>query len=96
MTDVVLRDLISVSQESDAVPELADLLEAMGDVKNGPAFDSELPHDLEQNFGFLVAERRRWLIEDQGSGLAAQGARDFQKLSLRSAQRLNGRMDIER
>ena len=93
--DEIVGDALPVAQHRYAIAKRADLFEPMRDIENGPAFAAKSADNGEKEFGFLVRERRRRLVEDYRAGFAAQRPQDLQQLLLGAGKRLDPGVDVQ-
>ncbi len=91
------EDELAVSQHTDAIGELENFFQAMGDEDDALAFASEATNRGKQPFDIWFSESAGWLVHDQDSRVASEGTGDLQKLSNGEGKRLHQahRIDIE-
>ena len=68
-------DGAAVLEDRDAVADLADLLESVGDVDDGDALGGEVADDPEEVVDLALVEHGGRLVEDEQPGVMRQGAR---------------------
>jgi hypothetical protein len=71
-----LADQPAVAQHRDAVADLIDLIEKMGDEHDADAAQRELAHHREQDLDLMAIEARGRLVEDQHPRRQVDGAGD--------------------
>ena len=76
----------AVLQHGDAVADLADLLQTMGDVDHGDAGGGELPDDMEEVLHLFAVEHRRRLVHDDQLDVVRQRPRHAHDLLVRRAE----------
>ena len=86
----------AVAEDRDAVADLEDLAEPVGDVDDRPALAGELADDRLDLLDLDVGERRGRLVEDEDAGVARQEPRDLDQLALgdRKVARRHRRVDV--
>ncbi len=77
---VGLADDLAEADDGDAVGDLADLAELVGDEDDRLPGLAELAHDVHQLVGLLRGEHRGGLVEDEEPGVAGQGLDDLHAL----------------
>ncbi len=82
----VCADLLAITQNGDGVGQRLDLVEAVGDVKNGDALPAQAAHDVEQGFHFICREYGRGFIENHQPVIFKQRAGDLDQLPLCNGQ----------
>ena len=73
---VTRSDQLAVAQDGDAIGDLVDLVEEMGDEDDADAARGELAHDAEQDRDLVTVETRGRLVEDQHPRRQIDGAGD--------------------
>ena len=58
-------DLLPIPEDGDAIANLFDFLQLMGDENDGHAFALQLPHHGKQFFRFFLAEGSGRFIKDK-------------------------------
>jgi len=87
-------DSLPVPQDGDAISDAQDLVEAVGDVKDGLPRVGVAAQRGQQSVHLLIGQRRGWLVEDQDAGLSIvlvlEGADDGDARSVRRPKRTHG------
>ena len=78
--DGVLAHEAAVAQHRDAVGDLVDLVEEVGDEQHGDALVTHPPDHGEQLLDLAPVQRRRGLVEHEDPGLDVDGTRDRDEL----------------
>ncbi len=88
-------DHLSEADDGDAVRDLADLAELVGDEDDGCPGCLELAHDLHQLVGLLRGEDRGGLVEDEHPGVAGERLDDLDPLLDADGELLDQRVGID-
>ncbi len=86
--------IAAVAQHADAVADLENLFQMVGDKNHRHALALEFAHDLEQQLGLTGRQRRGRLIEHQQACIQGQGLGDFDKLLLGHTQVLDRAVQV--
>ena len=85
----------AVADDGDAVGDPSNLLEAMGDVDDAGAARAEAPDSGEQMADLAIGERGRRLVQQEDSGVRADGTRDLDQLLFRQAEAVEPPIDVD-
>ena len=95
VADQVRGDDRPVAKHRHSVAKTPHLVQAVGNIKQAPALLFHAVNQREQPLAFLLVQRRRRLIEQQRSRLAAERADDFDDLLLGPAEPGDRHIDID-
>ena len=73
-------DKAAIAQDRDAIADLVDLVDEMGDEDDRKPSAFELAHDAEKEFGLFRVEARGRLVEDEDPRVLFERARDRHQL----------------
>ena len=88
-------DVVAVPEHGDAVRDLEDLLQPVGDVDNAYALGGKVLDDAEELADLPLGQGRGRLVHDHGPRLTHQRPRDGHDLLLRRREPLYGRGGVE-
>ena len=89
-------DAFAVAQDRDAVTDLKQLAQTVGNEDDRHALIAQIPDDVHEDLGLAVRQRGGRLVHDDQLRVGGQGLRHLHHLPLRDGQILDQRIDIGR
>ena len=89
-------DAFAVAQDRDAVADLKQLAQTVGNEDDRHALIAQIPDDVHEDLGLAVRQRGGRLVHDDQLRVGGQGLRHLHHLPLRDGQILDQRIDIGR
>ena len=86
----------SVAKHRNAVGDLEDLVEVVGNVDDRDRLLLQSADDAEDEFGFVFGERRGRLVHDEDAGASGERARDLDNAPLGDRQSMHEPIRLDR